>query len=390
MCQQTRISVVIEYFEKWMKRWPTISDLAKATLDEVNEMWAGLGYYRRASNLHTAAKTLVEENAGKIPDTAELLAKVRGIGPYTAGAISSIAFGRVEPLVDGNVIRVLSRLRAIGASPKLTTTSKLHWQLARDLVDPLRPGDFNQSLMELGATAKTDAKEIPANSISRFFISNTAPAAKPVVKDAPAVDIEDLCKVCETWEDTDAPIDSVTKFPRKVAKTKARDEVVIVYIVEDINSSKLLIVQRPFKGLLGSLWEAPSQVLKAGETSPYQTTKAKTATKRQKGSTTTTTTTTTTTSKPNKDGFREFIKTISPELAKEMDIRSFNYIGSVNHIFSHIKQTLDVHHVVLDSSYRDQTTLATNTQKMDWVDPSLGCTAISNQMKKCFKLFAKQ
>ena len=110
-----------------MDRWPTISDLANASLEEVNEAWAGLGYYRRARFLHEGAKSLMEKHNGMLPRTVEGLKKIPGIGDYTAGAIASIAFGIATPLVDGNVIRVLSRLRAISADPKNKLTVKLYW-----------------------------------------------------------------------------------------------------------------------------------------------------------------------------------------------------------------------------------------------------------------------
>jgi A/G-specific adenine glycosylase len=113
MLQQTRVETVIPYWRRWMERFPTIEVLARATPDEVNALWAGLGYYRRAQQLLKGAQSVVSTFKGKIPDTAEDLKKIPGIGPYTAGAISSIAFGKTEPLVDGNVIRVLSRLFAL-------------------------------------------------------------------------------------------------------------------------------------------------------------------------------------------------------------------------------------------------------------------------------------
>lgn len=118
MLQQTRVATVIDYHTRWMAKWPTVQALAKATLEEVNEMWAGLGYYRRAAFLHKGAKAVMEQHGGVIPSTKEQLKALPGVGDYTAGAISSIAFGRVEPLVDGNVIRVLCRLRAFEGDPK--------------------------------------------------------------------------------------------------------------------------------------------------------------------------------------------------------------------------------------------------------------------------------
>ena len=156
MLQQTRVETVVDYWKRWMTVYPTIQALAAATPDEVNKLWAGLGYYRRAQSLLKGAKALVEDGKGELPQEKAKLLQISGIGPYTAGAILSIAFNQVEPLVDGNVIRVLSRLYSIG-DLQLTGVSngameKLCWSIAGDLVDLESPGDFNQGLMELGAT----------------------------------------------------------------------------------------------------------------------------------------------------------------------------------------------------------------------------------------------
>ncbi len=122
-------------------------------------MWSGLGYYSRGKRLHEGAKKVVEKFSGVLPsDPAVLEKEIPGIGKYTAGAICSIAFNKVTPLVDGNVVRVLSRLRSIGGDPKAKPSIALHWKLAQDTVDDTKPGDFNQAMMELGATVCTPAK----------------------------------------------------------------------------------------------------------------------------------------------------------------------------------------------------------------------------------------
>ncbi|XP_072275400.1 adenine DNA glycosylase [Pyxicephalus adspersus] len=161
MLQQTQVSTVIDYYNKWMKTWPTIQDLAKASLEEVNEKWSGLGYYSRGRRLHEGAGKVVLELEGQIPRTAEDLQRLLpGVGRYTAGAIASISYGQVTGVVDGNVIRVLSRLRCIGADFTTPAVSDALWSLANCLVDPLRPGDFNQAMMELGATVCTPKKAL--------------------------------------------------------------------------------------------------------------------------------------------------------------------------------------------------------------------------------------
>lgn len=155
MCQQTRVDTVIPYYERFLKRFPTLRSLAKADEDEVLSLWSGLGYYRRARLLHKGVREVVSEYGAKMPvDPAQRLS-LPGIGRYTAGAIGSIAFDQEEPIVDGNVMRVLSRLFAIDSPLGRRDTEKKLWELAQDLVRGERPGDFNQAMMELGATVCT-------------------------------------------------------------------------------------------------------------------------------------------------------------------------------------------------------------------------------------------
>ena len=159
MLQQTRVAAVLDHYAKWIVRFPTVEALATASEDEVLTAWSGLGYYRRARFLHKGAKAVVSEYAGKLPPTAAELRQLPGIGAYTSAAIASIAFGEAVAVVDGNVERVL--LRQLGAAEKgspgstkarLTLTASEMQQLSGQLVDPERPGDFNQAMMELGAT----------------------------------------------------------------------------------------------------------------------------------------------------------------------------------------------------------------------------------------------
>lgn len=155
MLQQTQVTTVIPYYEKWLRRFPAITDLAEAPQSVVLEAWAGLGYYRRARMLHAAAQQLAGDSPVKLPENAEALKKLPGIGRYTAAAIASIAFGEAVAVLDGNVMRILTRIFAIWddiSSPK--TTSRL-WDLAQDLIPAEAPGDFNQAMMELGATVCT-------------------------------------------------------------------------------------------------------------------------------------------------------------------------------------------------------------------------------------------
>ncbi|KAI3450165.1 hypothetical protein Pfo_006830 [Paulownia fortunei] len=240
MLQQTRVQTVIDYFNRWMEKWPTIHHLAQASIEEVNEMWAGLGYYRRARFLLEGAKMIVE-GGGEFPKTASSLQMVKGIGNYTAGAIASIAFEEAVPVVDGNVVRVITRLKAISANPKNSTTVKNIWKLARQLVYPSRPGDFNQAVMELGATVCSPA----APSCSTCPISHQCQALS-------------LSMNHESVQ--------VTDYPMKVAKAKQRHDFSAVSVVEVVeegsqSDSRYLLVKRPDEGLLAGLWEFPSVLL---------------------------------------------------------------------------------------------------------------------------------
>ena len=152
MLQQTQVQTVTPYYERWLNRFPTLAALADAPLDEVLKYWAGLGYYRRVKMLHEAARFIQSGCGGKIPSDPDELVKIPGIGRYTAGAIASIAFQEPVPLVDGNVIRVLTRLYGIKDDIGQTKTQRKLWVLAESLVPKKKPGDFNQALMELGAT----------------------------------------------------------------------------------------------------------------------------------------------------------------------------------------------------------------------------------------------
>jgi A/G-specific adenine glycosylase len=154
MLQQTRVAVVIDRYEAFVKRFPTVSALARASEQDVLALWSGLGYYRRARMLHQAAKFVATHGRGKLPATAEELRELPGIGAYTAAAIASIAHGEPEAVVDGNVERVLCRLAGWdeAGGESATALKRKIQKLATELLDPEQPGDFNQAMMELGAT----------------------------------------------------------------------------------------------------------------------------------------------------------------------------------------------------------------------------------------------
>ncbi len=155
MLQQTQVRTVIPYFQSWMQRFPNVTALANAEESEVLHAWQGLGYYSRARNLRRAAQQMLRVHDGRVPERVSELLALPGIGPYSAGAIASIAYGHAEPLVDGNVIRVLARLFALRGDPNRAPLKAELWARARALIPKQAAGDFNQSLMELGATVCT-------------------------------------------------------------------------------------------------------------------------------------------------------------------------------------------------------------------------------------------
>jgi A/G-specific adenine glycosylase len=155
MLQQTQVETVIPYYERWLARFPSVEALAMAPLNDVLSAWEGLGYYSRARNLHRAAQIVINEFGGNLPRNVSGLLVLPGIGRYTAGAIASIAFGADAPVLDGNVKRVLARVFDVRSDVKSPAGTKELWTLAEGLVPPGRAGDYNQALMDLGATICT-------------------------------------------------------------------------------------------------------------------------------------------------------------------------------------------------------------------------------------------
>ena len=155
MLQQTQVGTARPFYDAFLARFPTLASLARARAAEVLEAWAGLGYYRRARHLHEAARTVLREHAGRVPDDPEAFGRLPGVGRYTTGAVLSICFDRPLPVLDGNVARVLSRLYALRAAIREPGGARRLWALAGSLVPMRRPGDWNQAVMELGATVCT-------------------------------------------------------------------------------------------------------------------------------------------------------------------------------------------------------------------------------------------
>jgi len=225
MLQQTRVETVLPYYGKFLQRFPTVEALARAEVEEVLGAWSGLGYYKRARLLHQAARQIVENRGGLLPEDVKDLRKLPGIGAYTAAAIGSMAFGLVEPAIDGNVERVMSRYLGIEADPKRGEARKQVAAGARGLIDRQRPGDSNQALMELGATHCRPRGPL----CSRCPLGTTCqaksvgdPEAFPVPRSRPAV-------------------------------TRVRRQVAVVQ-----NLGKVLLFRRPDTSeLLAGMWELP-------------------------------------------------------------------------------------------------------------------------------------
>ncbi len=232
MLQQTRVETVIPYYERFLERFPDVESLASADRDDVYALWAGLGYYSRARNLQAAARRIVDEHGGLLPDDVDGLRSLPGIGRYTAGAVASIAFDRPAPVVDGNVIRVLTRWRGIRDDVRRREVVERLWDEAGSLARGARPGDLNQALMELGATVCTPRS--------------------PRCDDCPWL------RTCDAAAAGDA--ESLPVKPKKPKPVKV--EAVAAWIERH---GRVLVVRRPQDGLLGGLWELPGGPLEARE-----------------------------------------------------------------------------------------------------------------------------
>ena len=226
MLQQTRVDTVIPYFERFVHRYPDVRALAQAELDDVLHLWSGLGYYRRARTLHATAREIVTTYGGDFPSTAEGLRALGGVGAYTAGAIASLAFGERTPLVDGNVARVLSRLEGIDEPVKKPATVKKLWALAERLVDPDRPGAWNESLMELGALVCT-----------------------PREPRCGACPVASFCVAKATGRQNELPVLEEKKATPTIPCVAA--------LVREPGGARLLYARRREGGLFGGLWEPP-------------------------------------------------------------------------------------------------------------------------------------
>ena len=235
LLQRTRVASGTPYYERFLARFPTVRDLASARRDEVLAAWEGLGFYRRAEHLHAAAQAIVKRHGGTVPRTYEALAALPGIGPYTAGAVASIAFGLPVPAVDGNVTRVIARLYRLRSDTTRPETRRRIADIAGRLVSTDRPGAFNQAMMELGATVCTPL--------------------------SPACDrcpVERLCLARAAGEEREIPL----RRPRVAVRTVR----VAFALIE--SKGRVLLVRRKPGELLGGLWSLPGGEMPSRRSEP--------------------------------------------------------------------------------------------------------------------------
>ncbi|GAF66570.1 adenine glycosylase [Bacillus sp. TS-2] len=225
MLQQTRVDTVIPYYTNFMREFPTLEDLAYADEEQILKAWEGLGYYSRVRNLQSAVREVVENYQGQVPETRGEISQLKGVGPYTAGAILSIAFDKVEPAVDGNVMRVLSRALDIEEDIAKPKTRKIFEEALYELIPQADPSSFNQGLMELGALVCTP----------------TSPGCL-------LCPVREHCRAYERGKQSQLPV----KTRKKSQKIKKMN---VLMVWND--RSELIIEKRPEKGLLAGLWQFP-------------------------------------------------------------------------------------------------------------------------------------
>ncbi len=233
MLQQTQVKTVIPYYNRFIQRFPDIETLARSDIYDVLKQWEGLGYYSRARQMHAAAGEIVTRFQGSLPSETDDLKSLPGIGPYTAGAIASIAFGKKASVLDGNIIRFFCRYFYLTENISLPETRKSLWQLAERLLPDARTGDFNEALMEMGAVV-----------------------CVPKKPDCIRCPVSGGCKAYK--------LGAQHLLPVKPSRKKTPHFDVTAAIILDDN--RFLITLRPLKGLLGGLWEFPGGKCEHGET----------------------------------------------------------------------------------------------------------------------------
>ena len=375
MLQQTQVSTVVPYYVRWMETWPSVAALSQASEESVRELWSGLGYYSRARNLLAGARFVMDKCNGEIPiSAAGLQAAIPGVGAYTAAAIASIVFGERVGVVDGNVLRVVSRLRAIGAEISSSQARGSVQELVNVLVDPREPGEFNQAIMELGALVCTPTTpacgSCPVQSVClayRMKGDRERQGKLLVAKEAPRnvkfLCIED-CSLClresADWVDGIG----VMNFPRKDKKVSTKEELFVVCVCEvrfldGGCTNKYCLVKRPSRGLLASFWEFPSLpigIVTGSESNTLQ-----------------------------EEVLSEFLNStvVLSNCIPE-------YKGTVNHVFSHLTHNYSVYYIQSEHTegMKDFSLQAVFPgREIKWVSlEEFGKSAVSTGMKKVMRL----
>ncbi|KAK1750448.1 g-specific adenine glycosylase [Echria macrotheca] len=411
MLQQTRVATVIAYYNAWMARWPSLSLLASATEEDVLSAWRGLGYYSRARRILQAAKLVEDRMGGEFPSTVEELMKIPGVGRYTAGAIAAIVYGRPEAMVDGNVLRVLSRQVGLMGDVKDKNVGGMLWEVAGDLVKVVaadgedeiseRPGLWGQALMELGSTVCTPTPKCgmcPVTETCQAYQEGYALAMG--TGETEVGDIEDLCRICEEVEEIggdeeDGPVKGkrkgkktmssffengtdgegkleiivnyARKFPLRKPKKQVREEETVVCAIRRVADGKFLIHRRPDKGLLASLWEFPSHILPVSNGSAAKARK--------------------TVAVESVDGLVASTQNSGKrKRAETSTARYLGELGSVPWLFSHLKLTMHVHLFEVDEGSR-----IPEGPRSRWASPEeIDKESMGTGMRKCWTLVKEQ
>ncbi|KAK3899950.1 A/G-specific adenine DNA glycosylase [Staphylotrichum tortipilum] len=411
MLQQTRVAVVIGYWTRWMARWPAISDLAAASEEEVLGMWQGLGYYSRARRVWQAARLVCEQMGAMLPGEVGALMRVPGVGRYTAGAVASIVFGVAAPVVDGNVLRVLSRqMGVLGDVKGDKAVIERLWDTAEQLVKAVagdgdgeepsdRPGRWGQALMELGSTVctpKPNCAACPITETCKAYTEGLALAGGGSCIEGAVEDMEDFCGLCAPLEEADdgsatttkgrkdkeeasrffetngpapgkksAPdaqtLDTIVqharKFPLRKPKKKAREEETLVCAIRR-SDGQYLIHQRPEKGLLAGLWELPSHILPGNNNS--------TAKNR----------------KPRAVSYVTGLVSTANGKDAGSTLKHVGELGSIPWLFSHLKLTMHVHLFELDA-----VSVSSSTTRERWASiEDIDSESMGTGMKKCWAM----
>lgn len=304
MLQQTQVATVIPYYERWLQRFPNLRSLAQANQDDVLKQWEGLGYYARARNLHGASQIIINKFNGRMPNDTETLLTIPGIGRYTAGAIASLAFGKHAAILDANVARVLIRVFNITSHSKTPDTIRLLWSLSQRLLPRTHCGGFNEALMDLGALVCTPQKP-----------------------DCPRCPLSIICIAYAKGTQHHLPV-------KTNATSKPHKHLVSAVLVNDL---RMLVAQRPRRGLLGGLWEFPG-----GEVQ--------------------------TTAVPSpKVLARALTRLLKQQLGIDTPVKSRDFIGEVHHSFSHFSITRHVAFVTLEQPWNATATTEAYINVM-WAD----------------------